>query len=231
MKHLGDHRFRVDSVKTDPSGSSSHQSEEFDFVIFATPLSSSSTRDLRFDNFTKRDQLLNDIFDKYQMHQTVATFVKGTVLPKYRQLDILSCDISRDGSFFTSLGRLSSVDGEGKSSSHPPASSGGVYKVFSNHPLKPHDLYSLFDDIDETREVIWQAYPEYRQLKQPLPPFKLRSGAYYLNAIEWAASAIEMSLIGGKNVALLVCGELKLCQPDHRVDNSTVTNSKAKLEL
>jgi len=33
--------------------------------------------------------------------------------------------------------------------------------------------------------------------------FKLHDALYYVNAIEWAASAMEMSAIGGRNVAIL----------------------------
>lgn len=46
------------------------------------------------------------------------------------------------------------------------------------------------------------------------PPDKLSSfvinskGVYYTSPIEWAASAIEMSLISGKNAALLVGDQL-----------------------
>ena len=48
----------------------------------------------------------------------------------------------------------------------------------------------------------WLAYPHY-STNQTLGEFELVPGLYHLNAIEWAASAMEMSVIGAKNVALL----------------------------
>ena len=36
-----------------------------------------------------------------------------------------------------------------------------------------------------------------------LPPFILADGLYYISSIEVAASAMEMSVIGARNVALL----------------------------
>jgi len=33
--------------------------------------------------------------------------------------------------------------------------------------------------------------------------FKLHDALYYVNAIEWVASAMEMSAVGGRNVAIL----------------------------
>ncbi len=41
------------------------------------------------------------------------------------------------------------------------------------------------------------------RLVQELGPFELHPGVYYLNSIEWAASAMEMSALAGWNVANL----------------------------
>jgi prenylcysteine oxidase/farnesylcysteine lyase len=54
----------------------------------------------------------------------------------------------------------------------------------------------------------WLAYPHYDSISLPLPKFILFPGIYHVNAIEWAASAIEMSLIGGKNAALLTFNQM-----------------------
>ncbi len=48
----------------------------------------------------------------------------------------------------------------------------------------------------------WLAYPVYNPPEE-CPSFVLDSGMFYINGIEKAASAMEMSAIGGKNVALL----------------------------
>lgn len=48
----------------------------------------------------------------------------------------------------------------------------------------------------------WLAYPHYARLPTS-DLFRIHRNFYYLNAIEWAASAMEMSVIAAKNVALL----------------------------
>lgn len=48
----------------------------------------------------------------------------------------------------------------------------------------------------------WLAYPRYGA-NQGLPPVELHPNLYYLNGIEWAASAMEMSSVAAKNIALL----------------------------
>lgn len=48
----------------------------------------------------------------------------------------------------------------------------------------------------------WKAYPKYTKNDRP-GNFKLHNALYHVNAIEWAASAMEMSAIGGRNVAIL----------------------------
>jgi prenylcysteine oxidase/farnesylcysteine lyase len=48
----------------------------------------------------------------------------------------------------------------------------------------------------------WLAYPHYKPPKK-CPPIILHDRLYYLNGIETAASAMEMSAIAGYNAALL----------------------------
>ena len=77
-----------------------------------------------------------------------------------------------------------------------------VWKVFSPQPLTASQLKAMFMDIDERGMKDWQAYPQYHTPEQ-FPSFILDDGVFYINAIEKAASAMEMSAIGAKNVALL----------------------------
>ncbi|KAF3841022.1 hypothetical protein F7725_006884 [Dissostichus mawsoni] len=60
----------------------------------------------------------------------------------------------------------------------------GVYKVFSPQPLVKAQLKTLFSS-------------------QGLPPVELHPNLYYLNGIELAGSAMEMSSVAAKNIALL----------------------------
>ena len=76
-------------------------------------------------------------------------------------------------------------------------------QVFSSEPLSNATLSALFGPQHQvliTRE--WAAYPKYSP-PEDLPPFELAPGLYYGNAIEVAASAMEMSAIAARNNALL----------------------------
>lgn len=85
----------------------------------------------------------------------------------------------------------------------PPASETKVWKVFSSQPLSQEQLQHMFLSWDVVSETQWLAYPSYRPPHRKTPPFILHNHLYYLNAVEWAASAMEMSAISARNVALL----------------------------
>ena len=61
----------------------------------------------------------------------------------------------------------------------------------------------MFLSIESETVKEWYAYPHYDPPEQ-FPPFVLDNGGlFYINSIEKAVSALEMSPIGAKNVALL----------------------------
>lgn len=85
----------------------------------------------------------------------------------------------------------------------PPTTETKVWKVFSPQPLSQEQLQGMFLSWDLVSETQWLAYPAYRPPHRKTPPFILHNRLYYLNALEWAASAMEMSAISARNVALL----------------------------
>ena len=161
-------------------------------VIIATPL---TEQQIQFKNFSLN---MNPYLYNRRYHRTVATLVTGEPNKKFKGRDVLSDNKSN---FFTSLSRIYPVDGT--------ADEVPVYKVFSPQLLTEEQMNRIFESHTASKETDWLAYPEYEGMtSQPLPSFVLYPGVYHLNAIEWSASAIEMSLIGGKNVALLVFSDL-----------------------
>lgn len=86
-----------------------------------------------------------------------------------------------------------------------------VWKIFSQTPLTEDDLDEIFRTREDIKTVDWLAYPEYSSHYQAheLGNFTLHPGLFHINAIEWAASAMEMSALGGKNVANLILKQLK----------------------
>lgn len=53
--------------------------------------------------------------------------------------------------------------------------------------------------------------------------FTLYKGLYHINAIEWAASAMEMSVIGAKNVANLAYNDWNEQRMDQRIRRNPKT--------
>jgi len=56
--------------------------------------------------------------------------------------------------------------------------------------------------VGEVKQRHFWAYPHYEWARNPDGAFQLLPGLVHTNALEWAASAIEMSAIAAKNAAL-----------------------------
>ncbi|XP_029371882.1 prenylcysteine oxidase 1 [Echeneis naucrates] len=177
----------------------------YDIVVIATPLHQGKS-DITFSGFSP--PIPSNYPGRY--HQTVTTLVHGllnmsylgTTQPasEFTVSDILTTD-SKDA-FINSLSSINPVHIP-KGYKQPPASHTKVWKVFSQQPLSQEQLQKIFLSWDSVSESRWLAYPAYRPPHRNTPPFILHDRLYYLNAVEWAASAIEMSSISARNVALL----------------------------
>lgn len=176
----------------------SNQEKVFDSVVIAHPLALSK---MEFEEFCPLVMKKVDLERAKKYHKVLATFVRGR-----RNIDDSYCSTSdilvcKDNFRFQSVGFNTPVDstkGQGNCSS--------VYKIFSPSELDNGLLNQLFNETEEKKVIEWKAYPEFKVgqvTRDDGPSFQLDEGLYYVNAVEWAASAIEMSLIGAKNVALL----------------------------
>ncbi|XP_075714623.1 prenylcysteine oxidase 1 [Rhinoderma darwinii] len=174
----------------------------YDIVVIATPLGK-EIGNIKFLGF---DQPIDTFSKPY--HQTVATFVHGRLntsffgCPKPCQSylsEILTTD--KPNLFINSIGLVSPVKPVTESEISK-ASDIKVWKVFSPEPLTDERLRLLFELYHAVIVKKWLAYPKYSP-PEKLPPVVLHRGIYYVNSIEWAASAMEMSAISAKNVALL----------------------------
>ena len=221
------HPGKVTSVTRVPNGSgvkyslefircgadSSEQFSDFDVVVVAHPLNVST---VQFKGFPE------DIYTdaaKTPYHRTVATFVKGEingqtfglksdVYPHSFPLSILGIDLKNPPVVFNSVCvniPTTASEKEAKKNELRPLRDEPtrVWKVFSNYVLSNEDKKKLFRKIDLEFVKDWLAYPEYDPPEE-FPPFVLDGkGLLYINCIEKAASAMEMSAIGAKNVSLL----------------------------
>ncbi|CAH8838805.1 unnamed protein product [Trichobilharzia szidati] len=96
----------------------------------------------------------------------------------------------------------------------------GIWSIYSEPKDLPDAKTALSklllenpnDEHNRINVIRWLAYPTYRPVTDPytdLGEFKLAPGVYYPNAIELAASCMEMAIIGGRNVALMIANERK----------------------
>nr|XP_045595550.1 prenylcysteine oxidase 1-like [Procambarus clarkii]XP_045595551.1 prenylcysteine oxidase 1-like [Procambarus clarkii]XP_045595552.1 prenylcysteine oxidase 1-like [Procambarus clarkii]XP_045595553.1 prenylcysteine oxidase 1-like [Procambarus clarkii] len=169
------------------------RTQQYDIVIFAAPLTKDKSS-IKLVNFTK------DLEFPGRYERILCTMVQGEVRPESLLLtpedDIDEILVSNPGLIFNSFGKQCPVDNYDKTNSPD------VWKIFSSVPLGEEQLDIFFKKRNSTDVIDWLAYPRYDS-DQQLGNFELLPGVYYVNTIEWAGSAMEMSAIGAKNVALL----------------------------
>ncbi len=90
-----------------------------------------------------------------------------------------------------------------------PTRAPNVFKIFTRAPMEPDLLSRMFSTYNSTSIVrrVFLAYPQYTSACR-FPRFTLAPGLFHTSPIESLASAIEMSLIAGRNVALLASQHL-----------------------
>lgn len=177
----------------------------YDIVVIATPLHQGKS-DITFSSFSP--PIPSHYPGRY--HQTVATLVHGLLNVSYLGTtepasDFMVSDVLTTASKGSIINSLSSLDPVHIPPGYKPrpASQTKVWKVFSPEPLTQEQLRNMFLSWDSVSETQWLAYPTYNTPQRKTPPFILHNRLYYLNAVEWAASAMEMSAISARNLALL----------------------------
>lgn len=175
---------------------SKNKNATYDYVVYAAPLAENQKVPITFTN-------ISPSLNAGKYHQTVSTLVVGELNRK--KFSPLSDDGSMilvisdyEDEVFNSISNVLGVNGD-----DVLTDSSKVWKVFSQKSLTEEQLYQLFDSTSEIKEVDWLAYPHYEVPTKP-HNFRIADRLYHINAIEWAASAMEMICIGSKNVALLI---------------------------
>ncbi|XP_003447068.1 prenylcysteine oxidase-like isoform X1 [Oreochromis niloticus] len=178
-------------------------SELYDIVVLATPLQASVGSGVQFQGFTPP---FDELPGSY--HSTVATIVHGYLntsffgFPDPRLFPFASVlTTDTPDLFFNSVASVCPVNISAGFRRKQPQEA-GVYKVFSPQLLEKSQLKTLFRSYYSVQVTEWQACPRYSS-SQRLPPVELHPNLYYLNGIEWAGSAMEMSSVAAKNIALL----------------------------
>jgi len=185
-----------------------NEEEEGDFnaVIIATPFAFSKLAVLGLD----KQSVITDLPPK-QFTDTHATFIQGRVRPGFFGPSTLqqhripsSVYVVENASVpISSLSlhiTLNATDGT------------GIYKLFSSALLEDSFVDSVFSSgWEELHHREWLAYPSYHPPEQ-MTPFLVQPGERicYVNALETAVSAMEISAIAARNCALLLVESLGL---------------------
>lgn len=189
----------------------------YDIVVLANPINSDSKTPIKFANFTK--PIL--VQGKYQ--RTTATLISGHLNGSYYGLsknNVPHTIIHNDETdIINSIGKIRPVTKVKKYDDD-------IWKIFSQQPLTADKLDRLFEKYEIINVKDWLAYPKYEKLGLS-NEFILHDKLYYINAIEWAASAMEMSVIGAKNVALLIQKKLS----SNEAESYKVKEDYKKVEL
>jgi len=215
----GRKRFRLTSI----GGSKAKPvTEEFDAVVLALPCTQVGCGGIHLS--------VTQIKEKYakfpaSYHRTVANFIKGKLNPRYFKISdptdlpdsiwSVAEAFPHDALEFMSIDRQVPVDYGTKPDDPKQVSDLDVYKIFTPTPMTKSQVEKLFQSHSDFVIVNWKAYPNYDRVptdaKESLPSFILDSagGLISINAIEAAASAIEQSVVGAKNAAILVAKYLK----------------------
>lgn len=165
----------------------------YNYVVFTAPLVENQKIPITFSNLPLK---LNKT-GKY--HQTISTLIIGELnktkfSPLSDSLSPILIISNKEDEFFNSISNIESVNETG---------SLNVWKIFSQQPLSNYQINELFVNITDIKVINWLAYPHY-QVPTESQSFHIADRLYHINAIEWVASAMEMSCIGAKNVALLI---------------------------
>jgi len=210
----------VEKVTRDDSGIQSKfrindDEDEYDLVVIATPF----IKDKSNIQVTIKDSPVND----YPYHRTIATMVQGQL--NTTSLGVTDDDLSTTHYFHLSpnfpvwsVERMTPVDyNPDQDDDLSP-----VYRLFSHQPVSEETIKNLFTSFTTVNVSDWLAYPDYN-LDEHIPDFMLINGLYYVNGIEIAASAMEMSVLGARNVVNLIKTDIKYKSKTGPVSHSPKT--------
>jgi len=169
--------------------------EQFDTVIVATPLTP--------------DKTVLEVSIDGQVQNFAGSFQRTLAYLVHGELNSRFGVNSDDNLFFVdpedvvaSVSKLIPVDFDPEKDTTLPH----VFKLFSREELSDAELSKYFSPIKEKQIIDWLAYPNY-STHQGLNSFRLAPNLFYLNNIEWAASAMEMSALAAKNIVNLIVNE------------------------
>jgi hypothetical protein len=189
-----------------PGNSQLVHAVDYDYAIVAFPLHRDNMQDFHLDS--------NDGFlqSKFRMQSTHANFLHGQLDCSSYNLTNEQCDrlhaiyYTNPNVPYRSVARQRTVNQTDRSFS---TNAQPVYKIFSPRVLSLNDYEKIFDKqhYQHVHDIAWLAYPQYEH-PQAMPPIQLKSNVFYVNAMEWSASCMEIETISARNIAMLLTNRL-----------------------
>lgn len=185
-----------------PAKSEQIYAVDYDDVIIAFPLHRDNIND-----FTLQP---NDKFNQYdyRMQSTHANFLQGKL--NCQPYNLTETDCQRLNAIFYTNPSIPyrSVAQQRNVNQNPKEfvkTDKSVFKIFSPEKLSSSDYMQIFDkdSFQVIEDMPWLAYPKY-EYPQKLPPIEMNQNIFYLNAMEWTASCMEIELISARNIAMLL---------------------------
>ncbi|XP_039692436.1 prenylcysteine oxidase 1-like isoform X3 [Pteropus medius] len=176
-------------------------SDFYDIVVIATPLHPDNST-ITFEGFSSPTDVIQDSYQP-----TVISLVHGYLNSSYFGFpdpklfpfaNILTTDFP---TFFCALDNICPVNISANFRRKQPQDA-AVWRVQSPKPLLRSQLKTLFRSYYSVQTAEWQAHPVHGS-RTTLPKFALHDQLFHLNALEWAASSVEVMAVAAKNVALL----------------------------
>ena len=173
------------------------KAEAFDSVILATPLQYAGIKLLGLG-------ASHESLSSGQYCYTVVTFVVGHPRGSHFGLSDILGDFPDLVISSSNTSVLASTLGVQKRTvDFETVTTLPVWKIFSTEKLPEMLLDEMFAERVHVSEWTANAFPLYSSPPSPVPSFVLDTGVFYTSPIEWAASAMEMSALAGRNAALL----------------------------
>ncbi|CAF4367233.1 unnamed protein product [Rotaria sp. Silwood2] len=208
------HRIDIDDqggnvrLSYQPSNSELVHAVDYDNVIIAFPLHRDNINDFVLqatDNFNQYD---------YRMQSTHANFLHGKL--NCQQFNLTQNECQRlKAIFYTNpslpyraVAEQHTVNENKEQYKNIDKS---VYKIFSPNELSLSDYKQIFDNdnFQLIQDIPWLAYPKYEH-PQKMPPIQINKNIFYLNAMEWSSSCIEIEVISARNIAMLLTKKLRV---------------------
>ncbi|CAF0806793.1 unnamed protein product [Didymodactylos carnosus] len=200
-----------------PANSKLVHAVEYDFAVIAFPLHDKMT------DFVLSSLTLNPT--DYRMQTTISNYIYGRF--NCLQYNLTNDECKRLDAIFYTNPKLpyrcaaQQIDVEYKHSSVNKEKPLNIYKVFSPDKLSKTDYDQIFmkDNYTILNEINWFAYPKY-SYPQKMPPIRLSDNIFYLNALEWASSCMEIEAISARNIAILLAKQSghEIKRTDHHVE-------------